>query len=35
MVWEGVLEGIISKKENAYRNDIDKGITNLFGKFPD
>jgi len=35
MVWEGILEGIISQKENAYRNDIDKGITNLFEKFPD
>jgi hypothetical protein len=34
MVWEGVLEGIISQKENAYRNDIDKGIADLFEKFP-
>jgi hypothetical protein len=34
MVWEGVLEGVIANKQSSYENDINKGITNLFEKFP-
>ncbi len=35
MVWQGVMEGIISKKENSYEDDVNKGVTELFEKFPD
>jgi uncharacterized protein DUF4136 len=35
MVWEGVVEGIISQRTNTYQNDINKAVTNLFSKFPD
>ncbi|RYY30374.1 MAG: DUF4136 domain-containing protein [Chitinophagaceae bacterium] len=35
MVWEGVMEGIISKKQSSYESDVNKGISQLFEKFPD
>jgi len=34
MVWEGIVEGIISQKANTYQNDVNKAITNLFSKYP-
>ena len=35
MVWQGVMEGIISKKERSYESDVNRGVAELFEKFPD
>ena len=34
MVWQGVVEGIISDKRKTYENDVNKAMTDLFAKFP-
>lgn len=34
MVWQGVVEGIISEKTKTYQNDVNKAMTDLFAKFP-
>jgi hypothetical protein len=35
MVWQGIMEGIISERKKNYEADVNKGVNELFSKFPD
>jgi hypothetical protein len=35
MVWQGIMEGIVSNRKSNYESDVNKGVTQLFEKFPD